>query len=103
MRVPLRAGAVLDAHLHARSWTQKDFAEIIGRPLQSVNEIINGKKAITPETATQIGAALGTGPQLWLNLQNTYNLWILSNSEAQRLKLAIIEARALERSDQAAE
>ena len=67
-------GEYLRDELNARGWTQGDFAKIIGRPLQVVNEIINGKKRITVETAKAIGLALGTGPELWLNLENTYRL-----------------------------
>lgn len=58
-----------------RGWTQTEFAEIIGRPLQLVNSIINKKRGITTETAQEIGAALGTSAKLWLNLDNAYNLW----------------------------
>jgi HTH-type transcriptional regulator/antitoxin HigA len=65
-------GEYLRDELAARGWTQGDFAKVIGRPLQVVNEIINGKKRITVATAKEIGLALGTGPELWLNLENTY-------------------------------
>ena len=67
-------GDILKEELVARGWTQKVFAEIIGKPLQSVNEIIRGKKSITPETAKLIGAALGTSAELWLNLEANYRL-----------------------------
>lgn len=67
-------GEYLRDELEARGWTQSDFAKIIDRPTQVVNEIINGKKRITVETAKAIGLALGTGPELWLNLENTYRL-----------------------------
>lgn len=69
------AGEYLKDELDERGWTQAEFAEIIGRPVKLVNEIINGKSAITPTTATEIGAALGTGPMVWLNLEATYRLW----------------------------
>ncbi len=67
-------GDYIRDELTARNWTQADFARIIGRPLQAVNEIINGKKRITVETAKEVGAAFGTGPEVWLNLQNYYEL-----------------------------
>ena len=69
-----RPGEYLRDELAARGWTQGDFAKIIGRPMQVVNEIINGRKRITVATANAIGLALGTGPELWLNLENTYRL-----------------------------
>jgi antitoxin HigA-1 len=56
--------------------TQVAFARHIGVPLQRVNEIIRGKRGISPETAWLLSQALGTTPQFWMNLQNTYDLTI---------------------------
>ncbi len=67
--------------LEARGWTQGDFAEIVGRPLQAVNEILMGKKAITPETAVLFSRALGTTPEFWLNLESSYRLDLLHKEE----------------------
>jgi len=67
-------GELLKDELEARNWSQTEFAEIIGRPVRLINEIIAGKKAITPETAAQLGASLGTSAQLWLNLESQYQL-----------------------------
>ena len=67
-------GEFLKEELEARSWNQTELAEIIGRPVKLVNELILGKRAITPETAVQLGDALGTGPELWMNLESQYQL-----------------------------
>jgi HTH-type transcriptional regulator/antitoxin HigA len=67
-------GEFIREELEERGWTQGEFARILGRPLQVINQIINGKKRITVETAKEIGLAFGTGPELWLNLENTYRL-----------------------------
>ena len=67
-------GGILREELEARGWTQSEFAEIIGRPTRVVNEIIAGKRGITPETAQEIAAALGTSPHFWLNLEASYKL-----------------------------
>ena len=67
-------GDFLREELEARGWSQVEFAEILGRPLKLVNEIIVGKKRITPETAKELGAALGTSAELWLNLEVAYRL-----------------------------
>jgi HTH-type transcriptional regulator / antitoxin HigA len=68
-------GEFLADELDARGWTQLEFAEIIRRPPKVVNEIIAGKKAITPETARELAAAFGTSPHYWMNLQTAYDLW----------------------------
>jgi HTH-type transcriptional regulator/antitoxin HigA len=72
-RVPT-PGRILSRELEARGWTQKDLAEIIGRPPQTINEIIRGSKQITPETAIELSQALGTSPEFWTNLEAKYRL-----------------------------
>lgn len=67
-------GEYLRDELVERRWSESEFAQIIGRPLQAVSEIINGKKEITAETAVAIADALGTSAELWLNLQAAHRL-----------------------------
>lgn len=67
-------GEYLRDELAERGWTEKEFAEIIGRPAQVVSEILNARKQIVPETALAFADALDTSPELWLNLQTAYNL-----------------------------
>jgi HTH-type transcriptional regulator / antitoxin HigA len=74
---PARAispGRILQRELDARRWTQKDLAEITNRPAQTINEIIKGTKQITPETARELSAALGTTAEFWTNLETNYRL-----------------------------
>jgi HTH-type transcriptional regulator/antitoxin HigA len=67
-------GEFLRDELDARGWTQSEFAEIIGRPVRLVNEVLSGKRSVTPETARAFAAALGTSAQFWLNLETSYQL-----------------------------
>jgi HTH-type transcriptional regulator/antitoxin HigA len=71
-----------------------EFSEIIGRPIQAVSEILNAKKEITAETAMAISAALGTTPEVWLNLQTRYRLH-QQRTAADRVNLAPVARRAL--------
>ena len=88
-------GEFLADELEARGWTQGEFAGIIRRPVKLVNEIIAGRKSITPETAREFAAALGTSAQYWLNLENAYQLWKTAPSpSAQAITL---EAKLRER------
>lgn len=73
----VKPGNILRRELEARGWTQKAFAQVIGRPAQMVNEIISGKKSITPETALLFSAAFGASSELWLNLESSYRLWLM--------------------------
>jgi addiction module HigA family antidote len=63
-------GDFLREEIETRGWTLEQFAEILGRPIQTVNQILGAKKPITPETAVEIGEALGTSPSVWLNLKH---------------------------------
>src|SRR5258708_40362687 len=67
-------GEVLKEELEARGWTQLDLGEILGRPPRVVNEIIAGKRGITPETAKGLADAFGTSPQFWMNLESAWQL-----------------------------
>lgn len=67
-------GEFLKEEMEARGWSQVELAEILGRPAKVISELISGKKSITPETAIQLGQALGTGPELWMNLESQYQL-----------------------------
>jgi HTH-type transcriptional regulator / antitoxin HigA len=88
------AGEHLADELAARGWTQAEFAEILGRPAQFVSEITSGKKEITRESAAQIGAALGTSAEMWLNLQDSYYLWKQSRDQASQDALGEVRLRA---------
>jgi addiction module HigA family antidote len=55
--------------------TQSALAARMGVPVQRVNGIVRGRRAITAETALRLADALGTTPQFWLNLQANVDLW----------------------------
>ena len=67
-------GRIIRRELDARGWTQKDLAEITGRPEQTISQIVRGRKQITPETALQLAAVFGTSADLWLNLEANYQI-----------------------------
>lgn len=54
--------------------SQVAFAKHLGISLRRLNEIINGKRNVTPETAILFGQALGQTPDFWLNAQMSYDL-----------------------------
>ncbi len=74
-RIPTHPGEILlEEFLNPLGITQVQLAEHIGVPVQRVNEVVRGKRGITPETAWLLGQALGTTPQFWVNLQSNYEL-----------------------------
>jgi len=74
-RVATHPGMILlKEFLEPLELTQKAFAMHVGVPVQRVNEIIRGKRGITPESAWLFSEALRTSPEFWLNLQSIYAL-----------------------------
>jgi HTH-type transcriptional regulator/antitoxin HigA len=67
-------GEFIREELEARGWTQKRLAEVLGRPFQTVNAVVNGRKSVTPRLARELEAALGASAEYWLNLENAYQL-----------------------------
>ncbi len=65
---------LLKEFLEPLELTQKALAAHVGVPVQRVNEIVRGKRGITPETAWLLSGALRTTPEFWLNLQSTHDL-----------------------------
>ena len=60
-------GRLLQREIDERGWLQADLAHILGRSPTVVNDLIKGKRGITPETARGLADALGTSAQFWLN------------------------------------
>ena len=57
-----------------RRWTQGDLAAVLGRPRKMVNEILGGKRGISPRAALELEAALGLDAMELLRLQGAYRL-----------------------------
>ena len=67
-------GDFIREELEERGWKQEDLAKIMGRPLPTINQIIVGRTAITPETAHELAEAFGTSAELWMNLESSFRL-----------------------------
>jgi addiction module HigA family antidote len=78
-------GETLAETLKAIGMSQKELAERTGRPLKTINEIIKGKAAITPETALQFERVLGTSAGFWNNLERNYQETLARINEHKRL------------------
>lgn len=66
--------------------SQADLARRMGRPSQAINEIVHGKKAITPETAIQLEKVTGVPAHVWTGLEEEYRLILAQEEEEEFLK-----------------
>jgi addiction module HigA family antidote len=61
--------------------SQDALARNLGVSRRRVNEVVRGRRAITADTATRLGRYFGTGPEFWLSLQATWDLYRLEKRE----------------------
>jgi antitoxin HigA-1 len=74
-RIPTHPGVILSQQfLGPLGVSQVAFAAHLGVPVQRINELVRGKRGVTPETAWLLAQALGTTPEFWINLQTAYDL-----------------------------
>lgn len=74
-RLPTSPGEILlEEYLNPLGVTQTAFARHLGVPVRRINEIVKGKRAISPETAQLLALALRTTPQFWMNAQAAWDL-----------------------------
>jgi len=84
--LPVPPGVLLEEELAARGMTQRELARRAGRPVQVINEIVRGKKAITHETALELEKVLGIPAHVWTNLESIYQMTLARNQERSRLE-----------------
>jgi addiction module HigA family antidote len=77
---------LLEEFLKPLGLSQKDLADGIRVPYQRVNELIRGRRGVTPSTALRLSRFFGTSPDLWLNLQLRWDLYHAQQSEASALR-----------------
>lgn len=78
-------GETLLELLEDRGMSQAELAERTGRPKKTINEIIKGKAALTPETAIQLERVLGTPASFWNNREQNYRDWLARQEERKNL------------------
>ncbi len=73
-RTPIHPGEILADELAELGMSATELARVIHVPANRISQIITGKRAITADTALRLGRWFGTGPNIWLNLQQAYEL-----------------------------
>lgn len=78
-------GDTLAEHLEYTGMTQAELADRMGRPKKTINEIIQGKAQITPETALQLESVVGIPADFWMELERRYRLKLAEIKAAETL------------------
>lgn len=87
-REPTHPGEMLlEEFLQPLGVTQSELATAIQVPFQRVNEIVRGKRGVTPSTALRLSKFLDTSPDFWMNLQLRWDLYHAQRSEADQINV----------------
>ena len=86
-RAPTHPGEMLlEEFLNPMHITQRQLADAIHVPYQRVNEIINGRRGVTPATALRLAKFFGMSADYWMNIQQRWDLYHARKSEDKLLK-----------------
>ncbi len=84
---PIHPGKILlEEFLIPMGISQNELARSMRVPPGRINEIVNGKRGITAETALRLSAAFGTSAKFWINLQCMYDLEIAQSDLAKKIE-----------------
>ncbi len=93
-RAPTHPGEMLlEEFLTPMHVTQRELADAIQVPYQRINEIVNGKRGVTPSTALRLAKFFGMTPDFWMNLQLRWDLYWTQQEEQS--VLANIETHSM--------
>ncbi|MCB1697711.1 MAG: HigA family addiction module antidote protein [Halioglobus sp.] len=85
-REPTHPGEMLvEEFLIPMQITQRELADALHVPYQRINELVNGKRGVTPSTALRLGRFFGVSPDFWLNFQVRWDLYKAQQNESDTL------------------
>ena len=90
--IPVHPGRILKRELTARSLSANRLALALRVPSGRVTMILNGKRAISPETALRLARYFGNSAQFWLNLQTSFDLAMAERKIGDTIKAEVDEA-----------
>ena len=77
---------LIEEFLEPMGISQVELARAIRVPYQRVNELINGRRGVTPGTALRLAKFFGTTPSFWMNLQQRWDLYRAKKDDAEDLR-----------------
>ncbi len=78
---PFPPAGFIQKAMDTRGWTRNDLAEVMGRNRLTVVRLLNAQTSITPETAHELAQAFDTSPEMWMNLQTSYELALAAKED----------------------
>lgn len=81
----IHPGHHIAEELRARGVSQAELARALRVPASRVSEVIRGRRSVNADFALRLGRWMGTGPDIWLNLQRTYDVRIAEREHADEI------------------
>jgi addiction module HigA family antidote len=88
-RPPIHPGAILADELEELKMSAAELARALHVPTNRITQILAGKRAVTADTALRLGQWFGTGPELWINLQKSYELRLAEQEKGREIRRTI--------------
>jgi len=86
-RTPTHPGEMLlEEFLNPMSLTQRELADAIHVPYQRINDIVNGRRGITPSTALRLAKYFNMTPDFWMNVQLRWDMYFAQQNETKILE-----------------
>ena len=94
--LPVHPGEILlEEFLNPMNISQYQLAKAINVPVRRINEIVHGKRAVTPDTGLRLSRYFGLSERFWLNLQIQYDLEVTKDNLQERLDREVIPLEKL--------
>lgn len=88
--IPVHPGSILKRELRARQLSANQLALALRVPSGRISEIINGKRAVTAETALRLSRYFGNSARFWMNLQTKHDLAVVENAKGEQIKAEVM-------------
>ncbi|HEX3664631.1 MAG TPA: HigA family addiction module antitoxin [Rhizomicrobium sp.] len=85
-RTPIHPGEVLQDELHELGLSAAELARQLSVPTNRITGILNGRRAVTADTALRLGHWFGMSAEFWLNLQKQYELRLAENQNGAEIR-----------------
>ncbi len=92
---PVHPGEILREELEELEISANAFAEALNVPANRISAILKGQRGVTADTALRLSRYLGTTPQVWLNLQKTFELRVAELESGKEIAKCIIPRTAV--------
>jgi addiction module HigA family antidote len=88
-RPPIHPGEILAGELAELQLSAAQLGRELHVPTNRITQILNGRRALTADTALRLGQWFGTGPELWLNLQKQYELRLAEREVGEVIRATV--------------